>query len=168
MFLTDFVQERGIEYNTAYQWLRRNRFLEKHCTRVDGKLFLDATALQSVKRKYPLAIEQEKKLSQELQAAQNKIIKLQELLIGMQPKLLLADEQAKSFNKLEENYQEAISKLGAERNKNRCLESDLSISRSRSESLEEKCNELQAQVSELTQTIEKEKAKSWLDKLLKR
>lgn len=162
MYLKDFAESRGVPYKTVYSYINRNKsMLEKYKKVKNGKVWIDKKGVEILSEKYPLAVEKENNLMKELVEAQAKIISLQEILVNMQPKLLLADEQAETLAKTEANYKEAISKLSHERAKNQSLEYDLKSSQHTTNSLRE-------ELKELEKTVEKERSKSWLDKLLKR
>lgn len=158
MYLKDFAESRGIPYQTIYSYINRNSMLKKHKKVKNGKVWLDPKAIEILSEKYPLAVEKENQLAKELVEAQAKIISLQEVLVNLQPKLLLADQQAETLAKTEANYKEAISKLSHERAKNEGLEYDLKSSRSIANSLRE-------ELKELEKSLEKERSKSWWDKL---
>jgi septal ring factor EnvC (AmiA/AmiB activator) len=117
--------------------------------------------VEILSEKYPLAVEKENNLMKELVEAQNEIISMHKFIVSIQPKLLLVEQQEKQLNELQANYDESISKLSHERAKNQGLEYDLKSSRSI-------VNSLREEVKELEKTLEKERSKSWLDKLLKR
>ena len=168
MYLKDFAESRGVPYHTVYSYINRNSMIKKYKKVKNGKVWLDKKAIEILSEKYPLAVEKENNLMKELVEAQDKIISLQEILVNLQPKLMLADEQAEALTKSEENYKEAISKLSHEMAKNQGLEYDLKTSQSISDSLREENKELNAKLDELEKNLEKERSKSWLDKLLKR
>ena len=158
MYLKDFAESRGVSSKTVSAYINRNSMLKKYKKVKNGKVWLDQKAIEMLSEKYPLAVEKENQLAKELVEAQAKIISLQEVLVNLQPKLLLADQQAETLAKTEENYKEAISKLSHERAKNEGLEYDLKSSRSITNSLRE-------EIKELEKSLEKEKSKSWWDKL---
>lgn len=159
MYLKDFAESRGVPYKTVYSYINRNKnMLEKYKKVKNGKVWIDKKGVEILSKKYPLAVEKENTLIKELVEAQAKIISLQEILVSMQPKLMLADEQTEALAKTEENYKEAISKLSHEMAKNEGLEFDLKRSRSMANSLRE-------ELKELKKTLEKERSKSWWDKL---
>ena len=159
MYLKDFAESRGVPYKTVYSYINRNKSLiEKYKKVKNGKVWIDKKGVEILSEKYPLAVEKENNLMKELVEAQAKIISLQEILVNLQPKLMLADEQAEALAKTEENYKEAISKLSHERAKNEGLEYDLKSSRSIANSLRE-------ELKELEKSLEKERSKSWWDKL---
>lgn len=159
MYLKDFAESRGVPYKTVYSYINRNKSLiEKYKKVKNGKVWIDKKGVEILSEKYPLAVEKENNLMKELVEAQAKIISLQEILVNLQPKLMLADEQAEALAKAEENYKEAISKLSHERAKNEGLEYDLKSSRSIANSLRE-------ELKELEKSLEKERSKSWWDKL---
>lgn len=159
MYLKDFAESRGVPYKTVYSYINRNKSLiEKYKKVKNGKVWIDKKGVEILSEKYPLAVEKENQLAKELVEAQAKIISLQEVLVNLQPKLLLADQQAETLAKTEANYKEAISKLSHERAKNEGLEYDLKSSRSIANSLRE-------ELKELKKSLEKEISKSWWDKL---
>lgn len=109
MYLKDFAESRGISSKTISAYINRNKnLLEKHKKVKNGKVWLDKKAVEILSEKYPLAVEKENQLAKELVEAQAKIISLQEILVNLQPKLLLADEQAET---LREENKELSSKL---------------------------------------------------------
>lgn len=166
MYLKDFAESRGVPYKTVYSYINRNKnLLEKHQKVKNGKVWLDKKAVEILSEKYPLAVEKENNLAKELVEAQAKIISLQEILVNMQPKLMLADEQAEALEKTEANYKEAISRLSHEIAKNQGLEYDLKSSQNTTNSQKEKIKELSSKLKELEKTLEQEKSKSWWDKL---
>lgn len=158
MYLKDFAESRGVSSKTVSAYINRNSMLKKYKKVKNGKVWLDQKAIEMLSEKYPLAVEKENQLAKELVEAQAKIISLQEVLVNLQPKLLLADQQAETLAKTEANYKEAISKLSHERAKNEGLEYDLKSSRSIANSLRE-------ELKELEKSLEKERSKSWWDKL---
>lgn len=158
MYLKDFAESRGVSSKTVSAYINRNSMLKKYKKVKNGKVWLDQKAIEMLSEKYPLAVEKENQLAKELVEAQAKIISLQEVLVNLQPKLLLADQQAETLAKTEANYKEAISKLSHERAKNEGLEYDLKSSRSIANSLRE-------ELKELEKSLEKERTKSWWDKL---
>lgn len=166
MYLKDFAESRGVPYKTVYSYINRSKdLLEKHKKVKNGKVWLDKKGVEILSKKYPLAVEKENNLAKELVEAQAKIISLQEILVNMQPKLMLADEQAEALEKTEANYKEAISRLSHEIAKNQGLEYDLKSSQHTTNSQKEKIKELSSKLKELEKTLEQEKAKSWWDKL---
>lgn len=165
MYLKDFAESRGVSSKTVSAYINRNSMLKKYKKVKNGKVWIDKKGVEILSEKYPLAVEKENNLMKELVEAQAKIISLQEILVNLQPKLMLADEQAEALTKTEENYKEAISKLSHEMAKNKGLEYDLKTSQSISDSLREENKELNAKLDELEKTVEKERSKSWWDKL---
>lgn len=165
MYLKDFAESRGVSSKTVSAYINRNSMLKKYKKVKNGKVWLDPKAIEILSEKYPLAVEKENNLAKELVEAQAKIISLQEILVNMQPKLMLADEQAEALEKTEANYKEAISRLSHEIAKNQGLEYDLKSSQNTTNSQKEKIKELSSKLKELEKTLEQEKAKSWWDKL---
>lgn len=162
MYLKDFAESRGVPYHTVYSYINRNKsMLEKYKKVKNGKVWIDKKGVEILSEKYPLAVEKENNLMKELIEAQAEMLSMHKFIVSIQPKLLLVEQQEKQLDELQANYKEAISKLSHERAKNEGLEYDLKSSRSITNSLRE-------EIKELEKSLEKEKSKSWLDKLLKR
>lgn len=109
MYLKDFAESRDVPYKTVYSYINRNKnMLEKYKKVKNGKVWIDKKGVEILSKKYPLAVEKENTLIKELVEAQAKIISLQEILVNLQPKLMLADEQTDT---LREENKELSSKL---------------------------------------------------------
>lgn len=166
MYLKDFAESRNVPYHTVYSYINRNKsMLEKYKKVKNGKVWIDKKGVEILSEKYPLAVEKENNLMKELLSAKDEILSMHKFIVSVQPKLLLVEQQAKQLDELQSNYDESISKLGHERIKNQGLELDLKTSQSITNSLREENKELNAKLQELEKTLEKERSKSWWDKL---
>lgn len=159
MYLKDFAESRGVPYHTVYSYINRNKsMLEKYKKVKNGKVWIDKKGVEILSEKYPLAVEKENNLMKELIEAQAEMLSMHKFIVSIQPKLLLVEQQEKQLNELQANYDESISKLSHERAKNQGLEYDLKSSRAITNSLRE-------EIKELEKSLEKERSKSWWDKL---
>lgn len=165
MYLKDFAESRGVSSKTVSAYINRNSMLKKYKKVKNGKVWLDPKAIEVLSEKYPLAVEKENNLMKELLSAKDEILSMHKFIVSVQPKLLLVEQQAKQLDELQSNYDESISKLGHERIKNQGLEHDLKTSQSITNSLREENKELNTKLQELEKTLEKERSKSWWDKL---
>lgn len=158
MYLKDFAESRGVSSKTVSAYINRNSMLKKYKKVKNGKVWLEPKAIEILSEKYPLAVEKENNLMKELLSAKDEILSMHKFIVSVQPKLLLVEQQEKQLDELQANYDESISKLSHERAKNQGLEYDLKSSRAITNSLRE-------EIKELEKALEKEKSKSWWDKL---
>lgn len=152
MYLRDFVEERKINYQTVDSYIRRNpELFDKNKSIKDGKVWLNKKAISILSKKYPLAIEEENTLQQELILAQQKIIELQNILVSVQPKLLLMDQN-------ENTIQNQIAKIKMlEEEKNQLIYEK-----------EKEYDRFEEALERLKRELSQEKNKTWWDKLRNR
>lgn len=144
MTITEFAKSRNIEPQAVSRYLNRHEELKKQCQKEGKNLLLTDDVLRVLDKKYPIpkpTIIMNGVPEEEHRDALEKLLKAQELIIQLQNEL--TDQKL----------------LQAENEAHRALLED------RERRAEEDAKEAKEKVAELTAELEKERQKTWWQKL---